>query len=284
MNNTLEKILHNIAVELNSAGIDESTVEASRLVEHVTDKTRMEIILDSNEPVSAEQQEQLEEFVQRRIKKEPLAYIIGEQDFWGFTFKIRDGVLVPRSDSETLIAVLLNLLPDKKVTATMADIGVGSGCLLLSILSEYPNMKGIGVDISKIALGVTEDNAENLGLTDRVELVHGSGAKALLDEKISIIISNPPYIETDDIKNLMAEVSKYEPKEALDGGKDGLDVYRYLIPQAYDRLHSGGLLLLEIGHTQNESVTNLLEEKQWQEITCYQDLAGRDRVIAAIRR
>ena len=280
---TLEEALHHTAKRLSQVGIDTAALDASLLLERATGKSRLEFILDAEDELDADAAEYLEELVQKRLEREPIAYILGEKEFWGLPFKVRPGVLIPRPDSETLIATILTFLPDKNLEMKIADIGVGSGCLLLTLLHEYPKAVGYGLDISPTALSVAADNAQALGVADRVTLSKGDGA-AGLKEEVSIFISNPPYISSTEIEELDKDVKDYEPMQALHGGEDGLDMYRSLIPQAYDKLHSGGLLVFEIGHTQKQSVTALLKEEQWQDVACYQDLAERDRIIVAVRR
>ncbi|MDD9912708.1 MAG: peptide chain release factor N(5)-glutamine methyltransferase [Alphaproteobacteria bacterium] len=280
---TLEQALQNTARRLAVKGIETAGLDASLLVQVAAGCSRLELILNGDEALGDDAIAKLEELVLRREKREPLAYILGEKEFWGLTFKVTPDVLVPRPDTETLIAVVLNLLPDRQMPIKFADIGVGSGAIILSLLSEFPQAQAYGVDISAKALDVAWQNGERLGIADRVTWIEGDGAAAL-PETVSLIVSNPPYISEAEYEKLQLDVKNHEPQLALLAGEEGLDVYRSLIPQAYDKLHSGGLLVLEIGHKQQQAVRKLLKEKEWQDVTCYQDLAGRDRVLAAIRR
>ncbi|MFZ2620213.1 MAG: HemK/PrmC family methyltransferase, partial [Alphaproteobacteria bacterium] len=173
--------------------------------------------------------------------------------------------------------------PDKHAAATVVDVGTGSGAIICSLLHEYQNFQGIAVDISPIALSIAADNASRLGVGGRLKLV-ASNLLEKVEGEVSIIVSNPPYITTAEMAVLMPDVQHFEPELALHAGPDGLDIYRSLIPQAYAKLHAGGLLALEIGYQQQAAVKALLEPTQWQDINCYQDLAGHDRVIVAIRR
>jgi release factor glutamine methyltransferase len=279
---TLDQALQHTVRRLVAVGIETAALDASLLLERATGKARLEIILAPEEPLSTEQVEYLEELVAKREACEPIAYILGEKEFWGLRFKVRPGVLIPRPDTETLVATVLALLPDRQVQATVVDFGVGSGCILLSLLKECSGLQGVGVDVSSVALSVTADNAANLGVAERLSLVKGQGLGDI-PEDVSLIVSNPPYIPTMEIESLAPDVRVFEPTEALDGGEDGLAAYRLLIPGAYEKLHAGGLLVMEVGYNQKAAVMELLDKEKWQNISTYQDLAGRDRVIAAVK-
>jgi release factor glutamine methyltransferase len=279
---TLEQALHHTTRRLTAVGIDTAALDASLLLEQATGKTRLEMILSPEEALAAEQVEHLEDLTAKRETRQPMAYILGEKEFWGFRFKVRPGVLIPRPDTETLVATVLALLPDRQIAATVVDFGIGSGCILLSLLKVCPRLQGVGVDVSSVALSVAADNAASLDVADRLSLLKGTGLGEAPSD-ISLIVSNPPYIPTAEIEGLAPDVRDFEPVEALDGGADGLAAYRLLIPGAYEKLHAGGLLVMEIGHDQKTAVTELLDKEQWQNISTYQDLAGRDRVIVAVK-
>lgn len=271
---------------LQTAGVQTAVLDAAVLLEHVTGASRLDMITAGDKEVSPADVAAYEALVARRCKHEPVAYLTGEKEFWGYKFKVREGVLIPRPDSETLVATLLTLLPNKQIEGTIAELGVGSGALILSLLKECSNLKGFGTDVSDDAFAVTGENAMLLGVHERLQLLRNSAEKpwaSVLPDKVNIIISNPPYIATDEVKTLDADVQNYEPHLALDGGADGLDCYRALIPTAYEKLIGGGLLLLEIGYTQAKDVQALLPRSQWAESKVFKDLAGRDRVIAAVR-
>jgi release factor glutamine methyltransferase len=280
--NTYEASLRETTARLTDAGSASAALDAALLLGHVTGHDRLGLYLHAGNELSPQEHLQFEELVRRREAGEPVAYILEHKEFWGLPFTVTRGVLIPRPDTETLVATLLALVPDKNLSATFADVGVGSGAIAISLLHEFPFFKGIGVDINPLALDLTRQNAERNWVSDRLELVNGSLTDPLPDG-LNLIVSNPPYIRTADIATLDRDVKNYEPHTALDGGHDGLAAYRGLIPGAYAKLISGGLLLLEIGYDQKHDVEVLFEPSKWASVACFKDLAGHDRVIAAVR-
>lgn len=260
---------------------ESASLDASLILSKVTGYSKLELFMKDEEVLMADKISEIEALTQRRLKSEPMAYIMGEKEFWGLNFIVKPGVLIPRPDTETLVATLLALIPNTDFEGRIADLGTGAGAILLSALSELPNFKGVGVDKNDTALEIAQKNAKNLKLDDRSEFVNSSWLDAV-EETFHVIVSNPPYIETSTIQTLMDDVKGFEPMSALDGGKDGLDAYRSLLESAYDKLEKGGLLLLEIGYNQKETVAQLLQNK-FTEVKCFKDLAGHDRVIAAIK-
>jgi len=279
---TFDDAIRESTARLLDAGSDTAALDASLLLMHATGRDRLYLYTHPKTQLDRKEYAQLEGLMQRREKGEPIAYILGEKEFWGHTFKVTKGVLIPRPDSETMIATLLALIEDKSATAKVAELGVGSGALIISILKEFPNFTGFAVDIEPTPIAMTRENAGALGVADRLEVMQGNWADPL-PAGLNIIVSNPPYIRKAEIQNLMRDVRNYEPVSALDGGDDGLDCYRSLIPAAYDKLISGGLLMLEIGYDQKRDVEALLEKEKWQSVHVFQDLGGRDRVVAAVK-
>jgi release factor glutamine methyltransferase len=223
---------------------------------------------------------EFEALLARRAAREPLSHILGYREFYGRNFKVTRAVLDPRPDSETLIEAVLKSTTHHP-PLTLLDIGTGSGCLLLTLLAELPHATGVGVDISPDALAIAKENAAHLGLTDRVQWVQADMKTLALQGRFDLIISNPPYIETAEIATLAPEVAQFEPKIALDGGKDGLDCYRKLANEVARLLAPQGSVALEIGHKQAGDVTRLLEASGFFCEAIIQDLGGHDRVIIA---
>ena len=235
-------------------------------------------------------------FVARRQTGEPVAYIVGTQQFWGLEFHVTPATLIPRPDSETLVEAALAHLPNDR-TLHIADLGTGTGCILLSVLHERPRASGIGVDVSQQALAVAAANAARLGLAGRARFLHSDWYAALPvretnraadDEKrpedaegFDAILSNPPYIPTNDIAALMPDVRDYEPRPALDGGADGLDAYRIIAEGAAARLRAGGLLAVEVGIGQAADVAALFKAAGLCHGSVRRDLAGMERVVLA---
>lgn len=215
----------------------------------------------------------------RRMNHEPVAYIIGRQDFWTLTLGVSPAVLVPRADSETLIEAAIAAFPDR-APARILDLGTGSGALLLAALSHWPHAHGIGVDASESALAVARDNAVSCGLSDRARMLHGDwlthGWQDALGGPFDLVLANPPYVETD--ATLAPQVSDHEPHSALFAGADGMDDYRILVPALSALLAPGGVAVFEIGATQRNAVGTLAAASSY-DAECRQDLAGHDRAL-----
>jgi release factor glutamine methyltransferase len=214
-----------------------------------------------------------------------MAYILGQREFWGLPFKVSPAVLVPRPDSETLIEVAHRLLPDRRRPWRFLDLGVGSGCLLLTLLREYPAARGVGLEFSAEALGIAQDNARTLGVEGRARLVPGDWRlpdwHQGLGGPFNLIVSNPPYVEAGAIDRLMPEVARFEPKAALDGGPDGLAAYRSIATAAPALLAREALLLVELGEGQVPEITKIFKEAGLAVQGPWKDLNGIDRVLSA---
>ncbi len=204
-----------------------------------------------------------------------MSRIFGEKEFWGLSFYINEYCLDPRPETETLIEAILKATPNKKTPLNIVDFGTGSGCILISLLHEFPNARGIGVDISPDALEVAHHNAQALDVINRVTFVCSDWGKALPQEnQFDIIVSNPPYIESDVILTLDKEVSHFDPSLALDGGKKGLNTYEILIPQIKFFLKQGGKAFFEIGKGQEADILRLVEKTHATLRALHPDLAG----------
>ncbi|MCW5749252.1 MAG: peptide chain release factor N(5)-glutamine methyltransferase, partial [Alphaproteobacteria bacterium] len=197
-------------------------------------------------------------------------------------FKITPDVLTPRPDSETLVEAVLAALPDRQARLRILDLGVGSGCLLLSLLHELPNASGVGVDRSERALAVARQNAQALGLAPRTQWRTGDWGEGL-EEEFDVVVSNPPYVPSDDIETLDPEVSEHEPWLALDGGPDGLECYRRLAGQLGYLVRPGGVVALEVGKGQAQAVARLVRAAGFRSLTVHNDLGGIPRVVLAHR-
>lgn len=214
-----------------------------------------------------------------------MAYILGEREFWGRPFKVSPAVLVPRPDSETVIEAVLDLMPDRERAWRILDLGIGSGCLLLTLLREYPQASGIGLDASKEALAVAQQNAESLGVWGRARLVagdwHQAGWSDALGGPFDLVVSNPPYIESAAIDGLMPEVARFEPRLALDGGADGLDAYRRIAAARPRLVTAGGHVVVEVGAGQAVRVQSLFATAGLTPLALWKDLGGIERVVTA---
>jgi release factor glutamine methyltransferase len=238
--------------------------------------------------LNAEDARSIEVMAERRLAGEPVARILGHKEFWGLTFELSPATLVPRPDTETLVEVALKFTRDANMAAKMAerpiriaDIGTGTGAILLALLSELPQARGIGTDISHDALATATRNAERLGLLDRADFVESDYASAL-DDPFDLIVSNPPYIRSRDIDGLPLDVRAYDPHLALDGGDDGLEAYRAIAPQAARLLRPDAALVVEIGQGQADEVIRIFAAAGLMPDGAPKvDLAGIGRVILA---
>ena len=278
MTETLVQAWTRARKQLEAAGVDGPVIDARLLLEAAAGAGRTDILTDPHRPLSAEQAEMLESYLQRRIAREPVSHILGRKGFWTIELKVTPDVLTPRPDTETLVGPLLKALPEDQ-PAHILDLGVGSGAILLALLSERPLAHGVGVDISPAALEVARENAALLKLEPRAALVLAHWAEGQPDAAFDIVVSNPPYIPTGDIAGLEPEVSEREPRLALDGGADGLDAYRALAPEILRVLKAGGLFALEIGHDQGAAVKALMQAAGAEAVQVLGDLGGRDRAV-----
>lgn len=229
--------------------------------------------------------DRLRELTARRVRREPMAYILGEREFWGLPFKVSPAVLVPRPDSETVIETVLDLFADRNRPWRMLDLGVGSGCLLLTLLREFPQAHGVAMDASDAALEVARANAVALDVASRTTFVEADwrepGWTRRLGGGFDLAVSNPPYIETGTIESLMPEVALHEPRLALDGGPDGLAPYRIIASEAARLLTAGGWLVVEGGVDQATDIAGIFRSAGLQPLPPRQDLGGADRVVAS---
>lgn len=263
------------AKRLQEADIDSALLDARLLMQHALGLSR-EALLREDVAVSDSGVTLYDALIARRVKREPVAKIIGKRSFWKHEFLVGAATLDPRPDSETLVQAALfhRTQPVQRVL----DMGTGTGCLLLSLLHEYPQAQGVGVDISEQALALARENARLLGLEHRVSFQISDWC-AQAEGSFDIIVCNPPYIAQRDADTLMPEVRKYDPFIALFGGEDGLDAYRSLLPQAARHLAEGGLVILELGAEQADAVAGLAAEAGLKEVARCPDLAGTMRAL-----
>lgn len=238
----------------------------------------------------AKDEQELAAFVARRVRGEPVAQIVGSKGFWTLDLKVTRDVLCPRPDTETIIDALLKYRPNKQSAFRILDLGTGSGCLILSALSEYKNATGDAVDKSDTALAVARENAEraahqDVTIKNRIEFFSGDWCDALPgDRKYDVILSNPPYIPTAEIDMLAIDVKAFEPMLALDGGEDGLDCYRTLAKQFQTRMVNEAIALIEVGAGQADDVAAIMERSGLNVVNTENDLAGIARVVVLTKQ
>lgn len=275
---SLRLALSAIASRLQQAGIERARAEARLLAAKALGLSLETIVGDDARVLSADEAQRLETLAARRVRREPMAQILGQREFFGRNFRVTADVLTPRPDSETLIEAVLAQVPDRNAELQLLELGVGSGCLLLTLLAELPNAWGLGIDISPAALAVARGNALQLDLVGRCQLIEGDWSQGV-SGRHDIIISNPPYIPSVEIGGLEPEVSRYEPILALDGGADGLEFYRGMVSDIDRLLAPGGLVAVEVGAGQAGEVAALLKSAGLGQVECRQDLAGIERCV-----
>ena len=268
-------IFRSVCERLEGKGIEDPELEARFMFESLFGENAYTKLLTDRLEIDGEDLKTLDEYVDRRIDGEPLQYILGEWEFYGLSFKVGEGVLIPRQDTETLVECVLE---NAKDCINLLDIGTGTGCIPLSVAYYNKKARVRGLDINESAITLANRNAEKLHLKDRAVFEKLDILTQIPNGKYDVVTSNPPYIETHVIPTLQEEVRDYEPHLALDGGSDGLVFYRRICHIAPQFLNPGGLLIFEIGYDQGESVSKLMEER-FEEIQVIRDLAGCNRVV-----
>lgn len=272
-----------LSAQLRSARLDEAELDARILIGAALGLDLTGLIAQAARPLTAAEASRLAQHAQRRIAGEPVARILGTREFWGLPFRLSEATLVPRPDTETVVELALEILREQQPShpPRIADIGTGSGAILLALLHEIPDAFGVGTDLSQNALRTARANAIALGLDDRAGFVACSYASALRGP-FDLIVSNPPYIPSAEIAKLSTEVREHDPHLALDGGNDGYDAYRALIPQASDRLAPGGALIVEAGQGQARNIETLMRGAALSvDRSPKADLAGIPRAVSA---
>ena len=253
-------------------------IDSELILSNLLNQQREKIIINSHNKVHKSTINEFNRLITRRSTSEPLAYILKNKEFWSKNFFVNKNTLIPRPETELLCDIVIKTLKNKN--PFILDIGTGTGCILLSILSEIKKAKGIGVDISTKAIAVAKKNSSNLRLNSRAKFF-ASSLNNVDNYRFDVIVSNPPYIKTGDIKNLSDDVRKFEPKIALDGGKDGLDVIKKIIYKSKTILKKLGLLALEIGYGQHYKVSQILKKQGFKEELLVKDYQDNIRCILA---
>jgi len=268
---------------LKAAQIESPVIDARLLVEAACEATRIDIISDPYRAVTDAQAAQLDSYLDRRERREPVSRILGRKGFWKILVGVTPHVLSPRPESEVIVDLTLRAFPEA-MAFNVLDLGVGSGAILLAILAERPAAKGLGVDVSEEALATARENAANLDLEGRAAFLRGDWTAGLADDSFDVVVSNPPYIESDVIPTLDPEVKAHDPHLALDGGPDGLDAYRTLAPEILRVLKPGAPFFVEIGSTQKDAVETLMRQAGADGVTTVRDLSDWDRVVTGFKK
>lgn len=279
---SIAEALTRAAAKLSAAGIESPRLDARVLMAHVLGMPSNEVAL-SRQALGPEQLAEFEALIARRAGHEPVAYLTGEKEFYGLTFEVGAGALVPRPESETLIEEAFREFPDRGATLAVLDLGTGTGCLLLSFLTAYPKSHGLGIDSSAEALDWAARNIRRLGLQARAELAR-CGWHELSPRQYDVVLANPPYVATPDLDAAKGQSLAFEPRAALDGGPDGLDAYRALAPLLPRLLNPAGRAFLEIGRGQSPSIATILEAQRLEIVRVAPDLAGIPRCLVVGRQ
>jgi release factor glutamine methyltransferase len=272
---------------LLGAGIESARLDAELLLGCVLGLSREELILAAAKNVSLAEAERYEDLLIRRVNREPLAYITGQQEFWSLNFLVSRDVLVPRPETEVLVELAVGHLAqaNNRECPRILELGTGSGAIAVALATELPRAQIVASEISPAALAIARRNASRNGVCEAMRFLEGDLFRALdqeIDNDFDLILSNPPYILRDEISTLDAEVSRWEPRAALDGGVDGLDFYRRIAEEAPAYLHQDGAVAVEIGAMMGSVVRSLFKNSAaYADIQVYQDYSGRDRVVIA---
>ena len=279
---TYNDLYLNTRNRLRAAGVDSAQLEARELVCFALDKTKEQLLRDRGLYVTSAQEGQVEELIRRRLAGEPVAYLIGEWEFYGIPLDISRDVLVPRSDTEVLASLAIDLLKEAGEGARLLDLCAGSGCIGLAAAVHAPQSRVVLADWSEGALRICRQNVRRNGLNARVTCVRADAREAAPSAlwDFDVIACNPPYIPSGDIGGLDADVKDYEPRMALDGGPDGLDFYRAIAGKWQSALRLGGTLLFEVGMGQAPAVEDILAQNGFTGINTYPDTRGIWRVVS----
>ena len=278
----IEIAIKNAFQKLKNNNIRSALLDSELLLSKVLKKDRKFILLNLDKKLSKTDHDSFKDLVIRRSKGKPIAYLTGVKSFWKYDFKVNEKVLIPRPDTEIIIEQVLKIYKNKH-NLNFLEVGIGSGCIALSILKEKKFFLGTGIDLNKNCIEICRYNANKLGVGDRIRLFK-SDVDNLIIRKYDLIISNPPYINKFDFNKLDKEVKNYEPKLALDGGLDGLSVIRNVIKKSSELIKIHGKLILEIGYDQKDQVKKMLNENNFYINKILKDLAKNDRCIISTKK
>ena len=255
------ELINSGSKQLKNKKIYSHQLDSEILLSKVLNKTREELLINLNEEIGQQKIGYFNRLIERRSSKEPIAYILKEKEFWSKKFFLDNNTLIPRPETELMVEKIVKIFKEKDIS--VLDIGTGTGCILISILSELQNSKGIGIDISQKAIQIANANLKKHKLTQRAKFYKRS-LSDIYYNKFDLIVSNPPYIMKKDLKNLDEDIKKFEPKLALDGGNDGLDVIKKVIYKSKYILKIKGMLALEIGNEQFRKVSEILRSNKFK--------------------
>lgn len=277
--NVLE-VLNWTAKRFDDAGFSSGRLEAQVLLAHVLACSRTQLYMNFDKPLAEAELARYRELIRRRLAGEPAAYLVGDQEFWSRSFLVTKDVLIPRPDTETLIELALTEAKRREGSLKICDVCAGSGAIAVTLAKELPQANVVATELSTKAAAVARDNVARHDVGDRVRVVEGDLMTPAVDlGPFDLIVSNPPYVRRGDIAGLSAEV-RHEPAMALDGGDDGLELVRRLIPAAHDSLVPGGYFAAEHGFDQGDAVATLMRQAGFERVEIHRDLAGHQRITS----
>ena len=273
--------LNDASQKLKEKGIRSYQIDSQILISKALRVNKKNVLLNLKKEIPIKNLDYFKFLVNQRMNKKPIAYILRKKEFWKYDFYVNQNVLIPRPDTEIIIENVLELTKNRS-KLNILDIGVGSGCIILSILKERNNFVGVGIDICKKSLNICKINSYYLGVSGRLKLIK-SDVDNFLNGKYDLIVSNPPYIKKSTLKYLEKDVIGFEPKLALDGGREGLSVIRKVIERSSRLIKKNGILILEIGYDQKKQVKKILMNEGFFIKKSTKDLAGNDRCIISLK-
>ena len=280
---TVSAVARQARLQLAAAGVETPEIDARILVGHALGLSRAGLIAEASRPVSDTEADAIARFVARRAGGEPVGRILGRREFWGLDFALGPDTLEPRPDTETVVEAALDAVRGKSEPLRILDLGTGTGCLLIALLSELPDAWGLGVDISAGAVRTARSNAAALGVAARAAFAVTDWTRCLAsagsNQGFGLIVANPPYISTRDCRSLQHEVAGWDPDRALDGGADGLDAYRAIFSDLGRLLTANGVAVVEIGRDQTAAIKGLAADHRLICRSVRRDLAGIDRAL-----
>ena len=280
----VQEIISKATIELKNKNIQSARLDTEILLSTVLKAQRLDLVLKENQNVDFEEEQLFNQLLDQRKNNEPIAYIIKNKSFWNEDYYIARGALIPRPETEILIEMISKKINNRKKNLNILDIGCGSGCLLISLLKEFSNSRGVGLDISKQALEICKKNISKYNLHHRTRLMHGDMNKVKIVNKFDIIVSNPPYLKNSEYQKLSKDIKQYEPKIALVANQeDGVFFYREIIKKFSSTLKVGGLLALEIGDKQWNEIKKELVNNSFKIIDRYKLINDEIRCVLALK-
>jgi release factor glutamine methyltransferase len=281
---TIESVLRWAADDFRSRGIDTPRLDAELLLAYALSTTRIRLIIEGKRELDPGELAGFRDLVKRRRAREPVAYIVGQREFYGRTFRVDSRVLIPRPDTESLVEVALDRTRHLSLSMRALDLCTGSGCVAITLARERPTAQVMGADVSAPALGVARDNALRMGAYNVAFILSDLFADIAQDLRFDVITANPPYVRASDVARLEPEIRDYEPRTALEGGEDGMVFMRQIVPQAVDHLDEGGVLAVEVGAGQAGAVSELFAEAGFLDVRTRSDYGGVPRVVSGVLR